>query len=98
MEFESSKLCRITSLCDLCRLRASTDGENTKVHPTFSKDTSKKDLVTRAGRLRGRRYNQFSLQVESVYSDYLRVAILGNVVSICCTIIDRSVIINLQPT
>jgi hypothetical protein len=55
------------------------DGENTKVHLRFKKkDTSKKDLVTRAGRLRGRRYNQFSLQVESVYSDYLRVAILGN--------------------
>jgi hypothetical protein len=78
LEFESSKLCRITSLCDLCRFRASTDGEYTKVHPTFLKDTSKKDLVTRAGRLGGRRYNRFSLQVESVYSDYLRVAILGN--------------------
>jgi hypothetical protein len=48
------------------------------VHPKFLKDTSKKDLVTRAGRLGGRRYNRFSLQVESVYSDYLRVAIPGN--------------------
>jgi hypothetical protein len=50
-----------------------------KVHPTFFKDISEKDLVTRAGRLGGCRYNRFSLQVESVYSDYLRVAILGNV-------------------
>jgi hypothetical protein len=78
LEFESSKVCRITSSCDLCRLRASTDGENMKVHPTFFKDISEKDLVTRAGRLGGCRYNRFSLQVESVYSDYLRVAILGN--------------------
>jgi hypothetical protein len=79
LEFESSKVCRITSSCDLCRIRASTDGENMKVHPTFLKDISEKDLVTRAGGLGGCRYNRFSLQVESVYSDYLRVAILGNV-------------------
>jgi hypothetical protein len=46
--------------------------------PHVFKDTSKKDLVTRDGRLGGCRYNQFSLKVESVYSDYLRVAILGN--------------------
>jgi hypothetical protein len=58
---------------------ASTDGENTKVHPTFFfKDTSKRDLVTRAGRLCGSRYNRYSLQVEGVYySNYIRVAILG---------------------
>jgi hypothetical protein len=49
-----------------------------KSTPCFFKDTSKKDLVTRAGRLGGRRYNRFSLQVESVYSDYPRVAIIGN--------------------
>jgi hypothetical protein len=49
-----------------------------KSTPRFFKDTSKKDLVTRAGRLGGRGYNRFSLQVESVYSDYLHVAILGN--------------------
>jgi hypothetical protein len=49
-----------------------------KVHPTFFKDISEKDLATRAGRLGGSRYNRSSLQVESVYSDYLRVAILGN--------------------
>jgi hypothetical protein len=48
--------------------------------PRVFKDTSKKDLVTRAGRLGSCRYNLFSLQVESVYSDYLRVAIPGNVV------------------
>jgi hypothetical protein len=90
MEFESSKLCRITSLFDLCRLRASTDGENKKVHPTFLKDTSKKYLVTRAGRLGGLRYTQFSLQVESVYSDYLRVAILGN----ADTIHSRNIVLN----
>jgi hypothetical protein len=44
----------------------------------FFKDISEKYLVTRAGRLGGCRYNRFSLQVESVYSNYLRVAILGN--------------------
>jgi hypothetical protein len=44
----------------------------------FLKDTSKKDLLTRAGRLGGLRYNRFSLQVESVYSNYIRVFILGN--------------------
>jgi hypothetical protein len=49
-----------------------------KSTPRFLKDTSKKDIVTRAGRLGGRRYNRFSLQVESAYSDYLRVVILGN--------------------
>jgi hypothetical protein len=79
LEFESSKICRITSLCDLCWLRESTDGESTKVHPRVFKDTSKKDLITRASRLGGRRYNRCSLQVESVHSDYLRVAIIGNV-------------------
>jgi hypothetical protein len=47
--------------------------------PHVFKDTSKKDLVTRADRVGGLMYNRFSLQVESVYSDYLRVAILGNV-------------------
>jgi hypothetical protein len=49
-----------------------------KVQPTFFKDISEKDLVTRAGRLGSCRYNRYSLQVESVYSDYLRVAILGS--------------------
>jgi hypothetical protein len=39
-------------------------------------------LLLVAGRLGGCRYNRFSLQVESVYSDYLRVAILGNVVDL----------------
>jgi hypothetical protein len=71
LEFESSNVCRITSSCDLCRLRTSTDGE-------IFLDISEKDLVTRAGRLGGCRYNRFSLQVKSIYSDYLRVAILGN--------------------
>jgi hypothetical protein len=49
-----------------------------KAHPTFFKDICEKDLVTRSGRLGSCRYNRFSLQVESVYSDYHRVAILGN--------------------
>jgi hypothetical protein len=53
-----------------------------KSTPRFFKDTSKKYIATRAGRLGGRMYNQFSLQVESVYSDYLRVAILGNVFTV----------------
>jgi hypothetical protein len=57
--------------------RMARTGKSTR---RFLKDTSKKDLVTRAGRLGGRRYNRCSLQVESVYSDYLSVAILGNVV------------------
>jgi hypothetical protein len=52
--------------------------------PHFFKDISEKDLVTRAGRLGGCRYNRFSLQVESVYSDYLRVAILGKDIMSCC--------------
>jgi hypothetical protein len=49
-----------------------------KSTPRFFKDTSKKYIVTMVGRLGGRRYNRFSLQVESEYSDYLRVVILGN--------------------
>jgi hypothetical protein len=57
--------------------------------PHFFKDISEKDLVTMAGRLGGCRYNRFSLQVESVYSDYLRVAILGNEMNTTHTTMSR---------
>jgi hypothetical protein len=74
MKFESSKQCRIHPLCDLYRLH--------EIPPHVFKDTSKKDLATRACRLGGRRYNRSALQIERVYFYYFHIAILGNEASI----------------
>jgi hypothetical protein len=48
------------------------------------KDTSKKDIVTRFGRLGGRRYNRSALQIEIVCSDECGMALRGNEMVIAC--------------